>query len=77
MVRGVALVVVVVGLRLLDDVILEEGRVFGEILVREACADLTDALILLIVRVVAGQQEAAVPGEKNSVNSEQDTGREK
>ena len=62
-VRGVALVVVVVGLGLLDDVILEEGRVFGEIFVREAGTDLTDALVLLIVRVVAGQQEAAVPGE--------------
>ena len=64
MVGGVALVVVVVGLGLLNDVLLEEGGVFGQILVREAGADLTDALILLVVRVVASQQEPSVPAEK-------------
>ena len=63
-VRGVALVVVVVGLGLLNDLILEEGGVFGQILVGEAGADLTDALILLVVRVVASQQEPPVPAEK-------------
>ena len=60
----VALVVVVVGLRLLDHVALEEGRVLGQVLVGEAGADLANALVLLVLGVVAGQQEPSVPAEE-------------
>ena len=64
-VRGVALVVVVVSLRLLDDLVLEESSVLGQVLVREAGANLADTLVLLIVRVVAGQEEPSVPRERD------------
>ena len=63
-VGGVALVVAVVGLGLLYNVILEEGRVLGQVLVGEAGADLADALVLLVLGVVAGQQETSVPVEE-------------
>ena len=64
-VRSVALVVVVVSLRLLDDLVLEESSVLGQVLVGEAGADLADTLVLLIVRVVAGQEEPSVPRERD------------
>ena len=58
----VALVLVVEGLGLLDHVAYEEGGVLCQLLVGEAGADLADALILLVIRVVAvaGQQEPSV-----------------
>jgi hypothetical protein len=34
----------------------------GKILIAEASANFTDALILLVIRFVAGQQETPVPG---------------
>ena len=60
MVRCEAWVEAEVGLRLVGDVVLEEGGVGGQVLVSEAGADLADALVLLVLRLVAGEEEAAV-----------------
>ena len=68
-VRLVAGVVAVVGFGLVSQILFEEGGVGGEVLIREAGADLADALILLILRVVAGEKEATIAKGRHKLNS--------
>ena len=60
-----ARVVVVVRLRLLREVVLEEGCVLGEVLVGEPSPDLADGLVLLVLRVVTREQETSVATNTN------------
>ena len=45
----------VVGFWLFHNLVLEESSMSGQIFICETSANLADALILLVVRVVAGQ----------------------
>lgn len=50
----------VIGLRLVDDVLLEEGVMLGQVVVGESGSDLANALILFVFRIVNAEQESSV-----------------
>ncbi len=50
----------VIGLRLVDDVLLEEGVMLGKIVVGESGSDLANALVLFVLRIVNAEQESSV-----------------
>ena len=60
MVRLVAGVVVVISLGFLSQILLEEGGVLGEVLVRETSPNLANTLVFLIFWVVAGKKETTI-----------------
>ena len=60
MVRLVAGVVVVISLGFLSQILLEEAGVLGKVLVGETSPNLANALIFLILRVIAGKKETTI-----------------
>ena len=48
------------GLWLVRDMVLEEGNVENPVILCEAGADLVDALVLLVLQLVAGEEKVAI-----------------
>ena len=60
MVWLVTRVVVVISLGFLSQILLEEGGVLCEVLVGETSSNLANALVFLILRVIAGKKETTI-----------------
>ena len=60
MVRLVAGVIVVISLGFLSQILLEEAGVLGKVLVGETSPNLANALVFLILRVIAGKKETTI-----------------
>ena len=54
----------VVGFWLFHHLVFEESSMGGQIFICETSANLADALILLVLGIVAGQQEPSVPRQQ-------------
>merc|ERR1712223_1425163 len=50
----------VVGLGLLNQLVLKEGGVLGQVLIREPCPDLANALVLLVLGLITSKKEASI-----------------
>merc|ERR1712223_2368195 len=50
----------VVGLGLLNQLVLEEGGVLGQVLIREPCPDLANALVLLVLGLIASKKDPSI-----------------
>ena len=69
MVRLMTGVVVVISLGFLSQILLEEGGVLCEVLVGETSPNLANALVFLILWVIAGKEETTVTKKrKNKLN---------
>ena len=60
MVRLMTGVVVVISLGFLSQILLKEAGVLGKVLVGEASPNLANALVFLILRVIAGKKETTI-----------------
>merc|ERR1712223_508076 len=50
----------VVGLGLLNQLLLKEGGVLGQVLIRKPCTDLANALVLLVLRLIASKKKPSI-----------------